>query len=73
MEIKINPKKKEYSPGDILSGNLIIIPNSPIYIQEISLELVLIEVWKQDDDDNSINNTQKISKFDIDIHKVLGK
>jgi hypothetical protein len=73
MEIKIIPKKKEYSPGDILSGNLIIIPNSPIYIQKISIELILKENWKQDDDDNSNNNTQKISKFDIDINQVLGK
>jgi hypothetical protein len=72
MEIKIKSEKKEYSPGEILSGNIIIIPTSPIIIKKISLELILIEDWKQDNY-NSGNNTQQISKFDIDIHKVLGK
>lgn len=72
MEIKINSEKKEYSPGEILSGKIIIIPNSPIIITKISIELVLTEDWKPDYN-NSGNNTQQISNFDIDIHKVLGK
>ena len=72
MEIKINSEKKEYSPGEILSGKIIIIPNSPIIITKISIELVLTEDWKPDYN-NSGNNTQQISHFDIDIHKVLGK
>ncbi len=72
MEIKINTEKKDYSPGEILSGKIIIIPNSPIIINKISIELVLTEIWKQDNN-NSDNNTQQISKFDIDIHKVLDK
>ena len=72
MEIKINTEKKDYSPGEILSGKIIIIPNLPIIINKISIELILTEKWKQDNN-NSGNNTQQISKFDIDIHKVLGK
>jgi len=76
MDIKIIPEKTEYIPGEKLSGNIVITPNSPIIIQKLNLELVLKEEWKNNKDDykSKFNkNIQKISNNDINIHKVLNK
>ena len=72
--ITIILEKGDYYPGETIKGNIELVPDYEIYINDIELCLQFIEEWKYMKSDQEIDNgsyQQAISYFNLGVNKFL--
>ncbi len=72
--ITIILEKGEYYPGQTIKGNIELVPDSDIYINDIELCFYFIENWNyliSDENSDKGNYKQCISVFNIGVNKYI--
>ena len=66
--------KNNFFPGQIIKGNVELVPDSEVYINDIELSFIFTEEWnyiKSDEKKENANYKQCISLFNIGVNKFL--